>query len=251
MAGRVRSVGTAVREFLPGDPVFGVGRGSFAQFAVAKAAHLAAMPANLSFAEAAAVPVSGTTALLAVREHGKVNAGQHVLVVGASGGVGSYAVQIAKARGAQVTGVCGPTKLEAVRSIGADHVIDYTRQDLTDLGERFDVVIDIGGRRTVRQLRKLLTDRGTLVVVGGEGGGRGLGGRQRLLWVNAWSPFVKQQLKAFIAETSKEDLVELRELIELECLRPVTDRAFDLVDAPAAITYVAEGRATGKVVITT
>jgi NADPH:quinone reductase-like Zn-dependent oxidoreductase len=197
-AGVVEAVGAEVSGLRPGEAVFGTCRGSFAEYAVARPDRLARMPANLSFEQAAAAPVSAVTALQAVRDRGRVQAGQRVLVVGASGGVGTFAVQIAKARGAHVTGVCSTPKVDLVRAIGADHVIDYTHADITDDNERYEVVLDIGGNRPLSQLRRVLGRDGTLVIVGGEGGGRWIGGIDRQLRAMALSPFVRQRLGTFI-----------------------------------------------------
>jgi NADPH:quinone reductase-like Zn-dependent oxidoreductase len=248
LAGTVEALGTGVTTLAVGDGVYGVGQGTFAEFSIAKADRLAPRPANLTPAEAAALPVSATTALQAVRDHGHVQAGQKVLVIGASGGVGSYAVQIAKAFGAEVTGVCSTAKVDLVRSLGADAVIDYTRSDITDAGTRYDVVLDIGGDRPVRQLRQVLTATGTLVIVGGEGGGRWLGmGRQ--LRAALLSPFVGQRLGFFVASDTAADLVALTGLVESGRVRPALERTFPLADAPAAVDHVAGGRARGKVVV--
>ena len=186
------------------------------------------MPANLSFEQAAAVPVSAVTALQALRDHGRVKAGQHVLVIGASGGVGTFAVQIAKALGANVTGVSSTQKLDLVRSLGADHVIDYTHADITDDGQRYDVVLDIGGNRPLSRLRRVLTSDGTLVIVGGEGGGRWTGGIHRQLGAMVLSLFVRQRLGTFIAKPNRADLDALRALIEAGSVTPAVDRVIAL-----------------------
>src|SRR5919206_322843 len=175
LAGTVEAVGARVTAFTPGDAVFGIGEASFAEYARARPDKLASKPATLSFDQAAAVPVSALAALQAVRDHGRVQTGQQVLIVGASGGVGTFAVQIAKAFGAEVTGVCSTAKLELVRSVGADHVMDYTKEDFTRSGQRYDLMLDLGGNRSLSQLRSALTPRGTLVLVGGEGGDRWIG----------------------------------------------------------------------------
>ena len=198
LAGTVEAVGAGVTGFSLGDDVYGIGDGSFAQYARARANKLAPKPVNLSFEQAAAVPISALTALQAVRDHGRVHAGERVLVLGASGGVGTFAVQIAKAFGAEVTGVCSTNKVEMVRSIGADHVIDYTREDIASDGQHYDVAIDIGGNRSLTRLRRALTPRGTLVIVGGETGGRWLGGSDRGIRAIVLSRFVGQRLTAFV-----------------------------------------------------
>ncbi len=248
-AGRVVAVGTDVTTLRPGDEVFGVGAGSFAEYVVAPLDKVARRPQRVSFEQAAAVPVSGSTALQAVRDHGRVRAGDKVLVIGASGGVGTFAVQIAKAFGAEVTGVSSTAKLDLVRSLGADHVLDHTAGDVTGRPERYDVVLDIGGNTPLRRLRRALTPTGTLVIVGGEGGGRWLGVRRQLLAM-ALSPFVGQRLGTFINSENAADLDVLRELIEAGAVTPAVDRTFPLDQAPAAVRYLREGRARGKVVVT-
>ena len=250
VAGRVDAVGDDVTQFQPGDEVFGTCRGSFAEYACARPDRLLPKPASLSFEQAAAVPISGYAALQAVRDQGKVRAGQRVLIIGAGGGVGTFAVQLAKAYGAEVTGVASTTKTELVRSIGADHVIDYTREDFADGRNRYDVILDIAGNRSLSHLRRALAPEGTLVIVGGEGGGRWLGGTDRQLRALALSPFVRQKLGTWISKERQEDLVELHELLELGKLTPVVDRTFPLSEVPEAIRYLREGRARGKVVIT-
>ncbi len=247
-AGVVEAVGTDVTTFRPGDEVFGVGAGSFAEYVLAPAGKVAPKPPSLTFEQAAAVPVSGSTALQAVRNHGGVRPGQKVLVIGASGGVGTFAVQIAKAFGAQVTGVSSAGKVDLVRSLGADRVIDYTAGDLVDDRERYDVVLDIGGNRPLRQLRRALTPTGTLVIVGGESGGRWLGVRRQLMAM-ALSPFVAQRLGTFVNSENAADLVALTELIEAGTVTPAVDRTFPLSEAPAAVRYMRHGKARGKVVI--
>jgi NADPH:quinone reductase-like Zn-dependent oxidoreductase len=250
LAGTVESAGTEVTGFEPGDEVYGTCDGSFAPYARARVGRLAPKPANLSFEQAAAVPVSALTALQAVRDHAKVQAGQKVLIIGASGGVGTFAVQIAKAFGAEVTGVCSTAKTDLVRSIGADHVIDYTRDDFADGQRRYDVILDTGGNRRLSHLRRALTARGRLVIVGGENGGRWLGGTDRQLRAVLLSPLVSQKLGTFIASENAEDLEVLRVLIESGKVAPAIDRTYPLSQTPAAIRHVQEGRARGKVVIT-
>jgi NADPH:quinone reductase-like Zn-dependent oxidoreductase len=248
-AGRVEAVGSGVTTVQPGDEVYGTGEGSFAEYVVASEAKVAARPAGLTAVQAAALPVSGITALQAVRDHGRVTAGQKVLVIGASGGVGSVAVQIATAYGAEVTGVSSAAKADLVRGLGAAHVVDYAVGDGLEVGDaRFDVVIDIGGDRPLRQLRKVLAPHGRLVIVGGEGGGRWLGiGRQ--LRAAALSPFVGQSLGFFVAGEKATDLVVLAGLVESGQLTPAVDRTFPLAEAPAAVDYMTAGRARGKVVV--
>jgi NADPH:quinone reductase-like Zn-dependent oxidoreductase len=250
MAGVVKAVGKNVRRFKPGDEVFGIGKGSFAEYVCAREDKLAPKPANLTFEQAAVVAIMGSTALQALRDHGKVRPGQEVLLIGASGGVGTYAVQIAKAFGAHVTGVCSTTKVEMVRSIGADHVIDYTREDFAEGGQRYDVILDIGGNSSLARLRRALASRGILVIVGGEGGGRWLGGTDRQLRAMMLSPFVSQKLGTFVNKENHEDLLVLKELIESGKLTPVIDRTYPLAEVPEAIRYLEGGHARGKVLIT-
>ena len=249
VAGVVEAVGGEVSRFKPGDEVFGIGEGTFAEYARAPEDKLAPKPANLTFEQAAAVAVSGSTALQGVRDHGKVRPGQEVLIIGASGGVGTYAVQIAKAFGARVTGVCSTTKAEMVRAIGADHVVDYTQEDFAEGERRYDLILDIGGNSSLSRLRRALTPRGTLIIAGGEGGGRWLGGTDRQLRALALSPFVGQKLGTFVSSGNREDLILLKDLIEAGKVTPVIDRTYPLDEAPEAIRYLQEGRARGKVVI--
>ena len=203
MAGVVEVVGKSVCRFKPGDEVFGIGKGSYAEYVCAQEDKLAHKPANLTFEQAAVIAIMGSTALQALRDHGKVRPGQEVLIIGASGGVGTYAVQIAKAFGAHVTGVCSTAKLEMVRSIGADQVIDYTREDFAESDQRYDLILDIGGNSSLARLRRALASRGTLVIVGGEGGGRWFGGIDRQLRAMMLSPFVSQKLGTFVNKENK------------------------------------------------
>ena len=250
VAGVVEAVGNDVTRFQSGDGVFGIAKGSYAQYARARADRLAPKPANLSLEQAAVVAISGLTALQAVRDHGRVESGQKVLVIGASGGVGTYAVQLAKAFGAEVTGVCSTTKVDTVRSIGADHVIDYTRDDFAAGGQRYDVVLDIGGNSSLSRLRRALTRKGTLVIAGGETDGRWLGGSDRQVRALLLSPFVGQKLGTFVSRENHEDMIVLKELIEAGKVTPVIDRTYPLSEVSAAIRYMREGRARGKLVIT-
>jgi NADPH:quinone reductase-like Zn-dependent oxidoreductase len=251
VAGTVEAVGPNVMGIKPGDEVMGTTKGSFAELAIAKAEDLVPKPARLSFEEAGALPISGITALRAIRDEAKVQPGQTVLVIGAAGGVGSLAVQIAKGYGAKVTGVCSTSKEDLVRSIGADDVIDYTREDFTDGSRRWDVIIDNAGRRPLSQLRRALTPKGTLVIVGGDGGGRWTGGFFRgMLRAPIVSLFVGQRLRGLATKVKREDLLALTELIEAGTLTPVIDRTYPLIEAPAAIRYLEEGHAAGKIVIT-
>ena len=250
MAGVVEAVGKDVTRFQPGDEVFGIGKGTYAEYALAPEDKLAPKPANLSFEQAAVVAISGLTALQALRDHGKVQPGDKVLIIGASGGVGSYAVQLAKAFGAHVTGVCSTTKLELVRSIGADHVIDYTVDDFAAGEQRYDLILDIGGNSTLSRLRHALTPKGTLVIVGGETDGRLLGGFDRQVRAMLLSPFVGQKLGTFVCSENFEDMLVLKELIDAGKVAPVVDRTYTLAEVLAAIRHVKDGRARGKVVIT-
>jgi NADPH:quinone reductase-like Zn-dependent oxidoreductase len=238
-----------VTDFKPGDEVYGTCDGSFAEYARAQGSLLAPKPENLSFEQAAAVPISGGTALQAVRK-AQVRPGQRVLIVGASGGVGTFAVQIAKAFGAEVTGVCSTAKTDLVRSLGADHVIDYTRDDFTSGEQRYDVILDTGGNRRLSHLRRALTPRGTLVIVGGETGGRWLGGFDRSLRAALLSPLVSQKLGMLASRENADDLVVLQELIESGQVTPAIDRTYPLSETPQAIQHLQDGRAQGKVVIT-
>jgi NADPH:quinone reductase-like Zn-dependent oxidoreductase len=250
VAGRVEAVGTNVTRFRPGDEVFGICDGSFAEYVCARPDKLAPKPANLTFEQAAAVPISALTALQALRDTGKVQPGQTVLIIGAAGGVGTFAVQLAKAFGAKVTGVCSTTKLDLVRSIGADEVIDYTREDFADGARHWDLIVDTAGRRSLSQLRRALAPRGALVIVGGEGGGRWLGGFDRqILRAPMVAAFSRQRLRPLVSKERSQDLLVLKELIEAGKVTPVIDRTYPLHEAPEAIRYLEEGHARGKVVI--
>ena len=248
VAGVVEAVGKDVARFRPGDEVFGTADGSFAEYASVPQDRLASKPANLTFEQAAVVPISAGTALQALHK-GSVQPGQRVLVVGASGGVGSYAVQLAKAFGAEVTGVSSTSKMDFVRSLGADDVMDYTREDFADGTRHWDLILDTGGRRSLSDLRRALTPKGTLVIVGGEGGGNWLGGFDRNLRSGIVSMFVSQRLTMLASKERGEDFDVLRELIEAGKVTPVIDRTYPLIEAPEAIRYLVEGRARGKVVI--
>lgn len=249
LAGTVEAVGRDVTGFKPGDDVFGTGDGTFAPYACVRTGKLARKPANISFEEAATVPVSGVTAVQGVRDHGRVQPGQKVLITGASGGVGSFAVQIAKSFGAEVTGVCSTAKVDLVRALGADHVVDYAREDFADGAHRYDVILDIGGNSPLSRLRHALTPTGRLVIVGGETDGRWLGGTDRQLRAQLLSPFVSQTLGTYIASENAGDLAVLRELIESGGVRPAVDRTYPLGEVAAAIRYLVEGRARGKIVV--
>jgi NADPH:quinone reductase-like Zn-dependent oxidoreductase len=250
VAGVVEAVGKNVTRFQPGDEVFGIGKGSYAEYVCAREDKLAHKPANLTFEQAAVVAISGLTALQGLRDHGRVEPEQKVLVIGASGGVGTYAVQIAKAFGAQITGVCSTTKVDMVRSLGADHVIDYTRDDFAEGEKRYDLILDIGGNSSLARLRRALTPKGTLVITGGETDGRWLGGTDRQIRALVLSPFVGQKLGTFVCSENHEDMIVLKELIESGKVTPVIDRTYSLSEVPEAIRYLEEGHARGKVVIT-
>jgi NADPH:quinone reductase-like Zn-dependent oxidoreductase len=249
-SGTVEAAGRQIAGVAPGDRVFGICDGSFAEYASVSADKLALHPANLSFEQAAAMPISGLTALQAVRDHGRVQAGERVLIVGASGGVGTFAVQMAKAYGAEVTGVCSTAKVETVRGLGTDHVVDYTRDDFTKGERRYDVILDIGGNRRLSHLRRVLTPRGRLVIVGGETDGRLLGGADRQIRAILLSPLIGQKLGTFVASENAEDLAVLRELAEAGKVTPLVDRTFPLGETPAAIRHLLDGHARGKLVIT-
>jgi NADPH:quinone reductase-like Zn-dependent oxidoreductase len=249
LAGVVEAVGMRVTGFRRGDEVFGIGKGALAGYAAAAESKLAPIPANLSFEQAAAVPVSALTALQGLRDHGRVTAGQKVLIIGASGGVGTFAVQLADAFGAEVTGVSRTSKTDLVRSLGAVHVIDYTRDDFADGASRYDVILDIGGNASLSRLRRALTPTGTLVIVGGETRGRLLGGYGRVLRARLLSRLVGQELTTFTCQENQEDLIVLTKLIEAGKVTPVVDRTFPLAEAPQAIRYLEQGHVQGKVVI--
>jgi NADPH:quinone reductase-like Zn-dependent oxidoreductase len=250
LAGTVAAVGPGVTRVSPGDQVFGTGKGSFAEYAVAPEDQLASKPAHLSFEQAAVVPVSGVTALHALTDIGGLQPGQQVLIIGASGGVGSYAVQLAKALGAEVTGVSSPAKLDLVRSLGADHVIDYTHQDFADGAHRYDLILDIGGNPALSRLRRALTPTGTAVIVGGENDGRLTGGLDRQFRAVALSVFVRQRLTFFVSKERASDLERLTEFIEAGSLTPSIDRTYPLEQAAEAMRHLEAGKARGKIAIT-
>lgn len=247
LAGTVAAIGSAVTRFAVGDAVYGFGRGTFAQYAVAREDRLAPKPASLDFARAAVMPVSGATALQALRM-GRLAAGQRVLVTGASGGVGSYAVQLAKALGAEVTGVAGPAKQDLVLELGADHAIDHSREDFADGTRRYDLIVDIAGNPSLGRLRRALTPGGTAVIVGGEGTGRWLGmGRQ--FRAVAISPFIGQRLAMLGSAQRATDLQELATFVESGAVNPHIDRSFPLAQAPEAMEHLVAGKARGKIAI--
>ena len=250
VAGVVEAAGAGVTRFSAGDEVYGTCDGSFAEYVRAKEDKVARKPANLSFEEAAAAPISAVTALQAVRDAGEVTVGQKVLIIGAGGGVGSFAVQVAKAFGAEVTGVCSTGKVELVRSLGADAVIDYTKSDIAGSGVLYDVILDTAGNRPLSVLRAALTPKGTLVIVGGEGGGKLTGGFERSLGAPFASMFSGQKFKGLVSKETSLDLEALTSLIEAGSVKPAVDKVFPLTEAPAAIRYLHEGRSRGKVVVT-
>jgi NADPH:quinone reductase-like Zn-dependent oxidoreductase len=248
VAGTVVATGPGVTRFTTGDEVFGMARSSFAEYAAAREGKLARKPAALSYAQAGAFAVSGLTALQGLRDAGHLQPGQKVLIIGASGGVGSYAVQLAKVFGAEVTGVCRSAKTDFVRSVGADHVIDYTRADFAAGRERYDLIFDIGGNAELSRLRRVLAPRGTLVIAGGEGARwTGVGRQLRAL---ALSPLVRQRLTMFISRPRPADLDTLRQLAESGQVTPVIDGTFPLAEAPQAIRRLDAGQVRGKLAIT-
>lgn len=248
LAGEVERVGRNVTGFKPGDAVFGTGTGTAAEYARADADTLAPKPANLSFEEAAAIPTSALAALHALRDAGGVAAGQKVLINGASGGVGSFAVQIAKAMGAEVTGVCSTRNVDLVRSLGADHVVDYTRDDFTEAEGEYDLILDNIENRTMAEVRRALKPDGTLVFNSGRGS-EGFATIVRLLRPTVTSPFVDHNLRRFISKPNAADLLELKRFAEATQLRPVIDRTYPMSETPAALHHIETGRARGKVVI--
>ena len=250
VAGEVEAVGNSVTRFRPGDEVFGfVGSGGFAEYVSAPEKLLAFKPANLTFQQAATVPLAGVTALQGLRDAGEIRPGQKVLIIGASGGVGTFAVQIAKWYGAHVTGVCSTKNLDMVRSIGADRVIDYTREDFTRSGQRYDLIFQLAGTASPSACRRVLSRKGRLVLSSGDSPGRIIGPVGRLIKAVLLSPFVSQTLRPFIAKPSSDDLQILRELIEAGSVTPVIDRTYPLIEAADAIRYLETGRARGKVVV--
>jgi NADPH:quinone reductase-like Zn-dependent oxidoreductase len=249
LAGTVEAVGKAVESLRPGDDVFGVSGASWAEYTLAREDRLAKKPANLTFEEAAAVPVAGVTALQALRDKGQVEPGQKVLVNGASGGVGTFAVQLAKAFGAEVTAVCSSGNVEQARSLGADRVVDYTNEDFTKLGLEHDLMLDIAGSRSFLDFRKALTPDATVVLVGGRMTYRGLGPLPHLGGTILKSRFRSQTVTFFVAQVTAEDLAFLAGLLEAGTLRAVIDRTYELGQAPDALAYLGEGHAKAKVVI--
>jgi NADPH:quinone reductase-like Zn-dependent oxidoreductase len=249
MAGRVEAVGARVTRFQPGDDVFGTCSGAFAEYVAVAEDLLAPKPTNLTYDQAATVAITGTSALQAVRDKGGVEPGQAVLIIGAAGGVGSFAVQIAKALGARVTGVGNTAQIDLIQSIGADDVIDYTLEDFTKMGRCWDVVIETAGGRPVSELRQALTRRGTLVIVGGEGGGKWVGKAGRMVWAPALSPFVSQKLTTLAVKHNGADLAVLKDLIEAGKVMPVIGKTYQLREVPQAIRDLEQRRTRGKSVV--
>jgi NADPH:quinone reductase-like Zn-dependent oxidoreductase len=249
LAGHIEAVGNAVKRFEPGDEVFGASTATCAEYARTGEDKLAPKPANLTFEEAAAVPTSALAALHALRDVGNVQPGQRVLINGASGGVGTFTVQIAKSFGAEVTGVCSTRNVDMVRSIGADHVIDYTQEDFTRGAQRYDLILDNVENRSLSNCRRALTPSGTLILNSGTGA-HGIGLLVRLVKPLVLSPFVRQNLRRYLSVARHEDLVVLKELVESGKLTPVIDKTYPLRETPAALAYIEKGHARGKVVIT-
>jgi len=259
LAGQVEQIGASVTEFRVGDEVFGSGRGTFAEYACASVDTVAQKPSSLSYEQAAAIPVAGATALLAVRDHGGLRPGQAVLIDGAAGGIGTFAVQIAKALGGTVTGVCSTSNVDLVRAIGADAVIDYTAEDFAATGRQYDLVLHVAGNRSLQDHRRALTPDGTLVLVGG-GIGRDTGGNQTLNTLRTLalvvgrgilSRFLRQRIRMFVTKYRQSDLIFLAELCEAGKVRPVIDRSYPLADAAEAVRHLEAGHARGKVIVIT
>jgi NADPH:quinone reductase-like Zn-dependent oxidoreductase len=250
LAGQVEAVGRNVKRFQPGDEVFGAKRGAFAEYVLAPENLLVPKPANLGFDQAAAAPVAAVTALQAVRDKGRVQPGQKVLINGAAGGVGTFAVQIAKSFGGEVTGVCSTRNVDLVRSIGADHVVDYTQEDFTRFGTRHDVMLDIAGSRSFSDFKRVLEPAATVVVVGGPRTNRLLGPLSHAIKVRLASLGRSQTAGFFLSTMENDDLVALRELLDAAKVTPVIDRRYGLSEVPDALRYLGEGHARGKVIIT-
>jgi NADPH:quinone reductase-like Zn-dependent oxidoreductase len=246
LAGIVDAIGPGVKDLQVGDEVFGFASGSLAELVCVPTGQLVRKPGNLSLEEAATVPEAGMTALQGLRDHGRVQPGQRVLVIGASGGVGTFAVQIAKALGAETTGACGPSNLDLVRSIGADHVIDYTRTDVTAAGERYDVILQLAGTASPRRLRRALVPGGTLVLSNGSGR---IAGLDRIVAAVLLNPFVRERLAVFVTNENGTDLATLAGMIGAGLVRPVIDRTYPLAETAAALRYLETGHARGKVVV--
>jgi NADPH:quinone reductase-like Zn-dependent oxidoreductase len=254
VAGHIEAVGKDVTMLQPADEVFGSpfmhGFGAFAECVCVSEDLLAPKPATLSFEQAAAVPLAASTALQGLRDHGRIEPGHKVLIIGASGGVGTFAVQIAKSFDAEVSGVCSTRNVQMVRSLGADHVIDYTQQDFTQSGQKYDLIFQLAGTRSPSECRRALSTKGTLLLSSGESDGRWIGPVARIIKALMLSPFVSQKMVSFTVKPNKEDLRFLKRLIEAGKLRPVIDRTYPLAEVPEAIRYLEEGHAQGKVLIT-
>jgi NADPH:quinone reductase-like Zn-dependent oxidoreductase len=250
LAGRIEAVGRDVQEFQSGDEVFGTSGASWAEYAPAREVRLVRKPAKVSFEEAAAVPIAAITALQALRDHGRVQPGQKVLINGASGGVGTYAVQLAKVFGAEVTAVCSTRNVEQTGALGADYVCDYTQEDFTRNGKRHDLMLDIAGSRSFSQFRRVLTPKATVVAVGAPMSNRGLGPLKHIVGTRLASLGRSQKVINFIAKITKEDLEFLRQLLEAGTVESVIDRRYELSQVPDALRYLGQGHARGKIVIT-
>ena len=248
VAGEVIAIGKSVKQFKPGDAVFGLGRGAFAECACAAESKLVSKPESMTFDQAAAIPVAGLTALQGLRDKGQLQPRQNVLINGAAGGIGTFAVQIAKSMGANVTGVCSTNNVDLVRSLGADRVIDYTRDDFTQDSQRYDLLLDNVGNRTLSSMRQVLTPNGKCIMAGAPKTISGALSRVFKAW--AWSPFLRQKFTFFIAKMKKDDLITLCNLIQTGKLTPSIDRRYPFSETAAAIAYVEEGHARAKVVIT-
>jgi NADPH:quinone reductase-like Zn-dependent oxidoreductase len=252
-AGTVEAVGKSVTQFKPGDDVFGGRGGAFAEYVCRRAEGAVALkPANITFEQAAAVNIAGITALQAIRDKGKVQAGQKVLINGASGGVGTFAVQIAKSFGADVTGVCSTRNVDLVRSLGADHVIDYTKEDFAKGDQRYDVILDNVPNHSLSECRRILNPKGKYVMIGGGGpnDSRWIGPFGRVIHALLVSPFISQKMGMMMADANQKDLTVLADMMQSGKMKPVIDRTYKLSEVPAAIAYLEEGHARGKVVIT-
>ena len=249
-AGTVEAVGKNVKRFKPGDEVFGGRDGAFAEYVTVREERAVVLkPASVTFEQAASVPIAAITALQALRDKGQIHPGQKILINGASGGVGTFAVQIAKSLGAEVTGVCSTRNVTLVQSLGADHVIDYTREDFTKGRERYDLIVDTVGNHPLLEYRRVLTPKGMFILIGAPNEGRWLGGVSVMLKAMMLSPFVSQQFVPFLAELNQKDLTVLGDLMQAGKLTPVIDRRYKLSEVPAAIRYLEQGHARGKVVI--
>jgi NADPH:quinone reductase-like Zn-dependent oxidoreductase len=254
MAGHIEAVGNNVTMLQPGDEVFGSpfmhGFGAFAEWVCVSEDLLTSKPTTLSFEQAAAVPLAASTALQGLRDHGRIEPGHKVLIIGASGGVGTFAVQIAKSFDAEVSGVCSTRNVEMVRALGADHVIEYTVENFTRSGQKYDLIFQLAGTLSPSECRRALTSNGTLLISSGESEGRWIGPVDRVIKALVLSPFVSQKMASFTVKPNREDLQLLKQFIEAGKLTPVIDRTYPLAEVPDAIGYLEEGHARGKVVIT-